>query len=126
MRDIAGAWLSFLCILHCILPVILLAGGATFGLDQMAEGFHAAWLHMVLLVPVVAILAISIPKAYRTHGNAQPAVIAVVGVLTLVFGVTLGEQFESWFTVLGSFFVILSHLLNRKILKNNNLVLAHS
>ncbi|WP_370661015.1 MerC family mercury resistance protein [Psychrosphaera algicola] len=40
MRDIAGAWLSFLCVLHCILPVILLSGGVSLGLNFVAEEMH--------------------------------------------------------------------------------------
>lgn len=124
MRDIAGAWLSFLCVLHCILPVILLSGGVSFGLHFAAEEMHETWLHTVLLLPVVAILAVSIPRAYKSHKNPQPAMVGVVGILTLIFGVTIGEHLETWFTVAGSILVITSHLLNRQSLKRNSLSVA--
>lgn len=124
MRDIVGAWLSFLCVLHCILPVVVLSGGLSLGLNHVAEEMHETWLHTVLLLPVIAILAVSIPKAYRTHKNLQPAIIAILGVVTLIFAVSIGEQFETWFTVIGSFLVIMSHLLNRKSLKSQTVSLA--
>lgn len=124
MRDVVGAWLSFLCVLHCVLPVLVIFGGVSLGLHHAADEMHEAWLHTLLLFPVIALLAFSIPKAYRIHGNPQPAVLAFFGVVTLIIAVTLGSHMETWLTVLGSFLVISSHLLNRRSLKNGTVSLA--
>ncbi|MDC2888913.1 MerC domain-containing protein [Psychrosphaera sp. G1-22] len=77
-----------------------------------------------MLLPVIVILAVSIPRAYRTHKNPQPAMVGVVGILTLIFGVTIGEHVETWFTVVGSILVISSHLLNRQSLKRTSISMA--
>lgn len=117
MRDILGAWLSILCVLHCSLPILLLSFSASFGLGELLESFHNDWLHAILIAPIIAILAVSIPKAYRAHGNPFPAYLAVSGVITLTAGVMAGHDIETFFTILGSGLVISSHLINRKSLK---------
>ena len=117
MRDVLGAWLSFLCILHCALPLLLVAFGASLGLNQIADAFHHEWLHALLLIPVILILFVSLPKAYFSHRNPQPAILGVIGVCSLVIGVMAGEQWESFLTFMGSMMVIYSHLINRKTLK---------
>lgn len=117
MRDILGAWLSILCVLHCSLPILLLSFSASFGLGELLESFHSDWLHVVLIAPIVAILSFSIPKAYLSHRNPLPGYLALAGVVTLVVGVLAGHDAETFFTVIGSGLVISSHLINRKSLK---------
>ena len=117
MRDVLGAWLSFLCILHCALPLLLVAFGTSIGLNHLAESAHQEWLHSVLLMPVIGILAFSLPKAYRVHRNPQPVFLAVVGTLSLIAGILIGGHWESFLTVMGSMLIIYSHLMNRKTLK---------
>jgi len=117
MRDVLGAWLSFLCILHCALPLLLVSFGASLGLNHLADSLHEEWLHTALLLPVIGILAVSIPKAYLTHRSPQPAIIAITGIVLLVIGILAGAQTETVLTVLGSVLVIYSHLLNRRTLK---------
>jgi hypothetical protein len=124
MRDILGAWLSILCVLHCTLPILLLSFGASFGMGQLLESFHNDWLHLILILPIVAILAISIPKAYLSHRNPLPAYLAVIGVVTLIAGVVAGHGIETIFTVIGSAMVISAHFINRKNLKERVAAMA--
>jgi len=124
MRDVLGAWLSFLCILHCALPLLILSFGASLGINHIVDSMHEEWLHTVLLIPVITILAVSIPKAYLAHRNPQPAYFAVMGTLILIVGILVGERWESFLTVMGSMLVIYSHLMNRRTLKNSRPVVA--
>lgn len=117
MRDVLGAWLSVLCMIHCFLPVILISLGVSVGLNHVAESMHHDWLHVVLLLPIVFILAISLPKAYRQHQHPLPSMLALIGVAILVIAVTLGTSIETPLTILGSIFVISSHLINKRKLK---------
>lgn len=117
MRDILGAWLSVLCVLHCSLPLLLLSFSVSFGLGEALEAFHTDWLHVILITPIVLILAFSIPKAFKVHGNPLPGYLALSGVVTLVVGIMAGHELETGFTIIGSGLVIGSHLLNRKSLK---------
>ncbi len=117
MRDILGAWLSVLCVLHCSLPILLLSLGASFGVHEFIESIHDEWLHVALIAPIVVILAISLPKSYLSHRNPLPAYLAAAGVLTLVVGAMNAHSIETLFTVLGSALVISSHLINRKTLR---------
>lgn len=119
MRDILGAWLSVLCVLHCSLPILLLSFGASFGLHEFLESIHDEWLHAALITPIVFILGISLPKAYAAHRNALPIYLAVLGVVTLTMAVIGGHHFETLLTVIGSAFVISAHLINRKSLRGH-------
>ncbi len=124
MRDILGAWLSVLCVLHCSLPILLLSFSASFGIGEVLESFHSDWLHVILIAPIVAILSVSIPKAYISHRNPLPGYLALAGVATLVIGVLSGHEVETFFTIVGSGLVISSHLINRKSLKQRVAALA--
>ncbi|NVK25442.1 MAG: MerC domain-containing protein [Gammaproteobacteria bacterium] len=124
MRDVVGASLSVLCMIHCFLPIVLVAAGASFGLHHVEETMHHDWLHIALLTPIVLLLAFSLPKAYNDHGNLKPTVLAILGVVLLVIAVVLGGVIETPVTIIGSAFVISAHLLNRRSLKNITSLIA--
>lgn len=120
MRDVVGASLSILCMIHCFLPLILVSLGASLGLSHLAESMHHEWMHIALLLPIILLLAFSLPKAYSTHGNVQPTILAVIGISILTVALLLGGNFETGLTILGSVFVITAHLINRRTLKLTN------
>lgn len=91
--------------------------GASLGLGELLEAYHTDWLHALLIVPIVSILAISLPKAYRSHGNPLPLYLAIIGVVTLVVAAIAGHYLETVLTVFGSALVISAHFINRKSLK---------
>lgn len=117
MRDVVGAWLSLLCMIHCFLPIILVSVGASLGAHQLAESMHQEWFHFVLLIPIVLLLTYSLPKSFRQHRNHQPIWLALLGLTTLVLALVIDEQYETPITMIGSVFVISAHLINRKITK---------
>lgn len=124
MRDILGVSISVLCLLHCMAPLVFLAFGASWGLHELGHSLHHEILHLVFLLPVIVLLAVSLPKGYLTHRNFTPSIIAVAGITLLVVGIVVGGVAETTFTISGSAFVIFSHLLNRRNLKNLSAVTA--
>lgn len=117
MRDIVGAALSVLCMIHCFLPLIAISVGAGVGVHQVAEHMHHDWMHLGLLFPIVLLLAYSLPTAYAQHRNLKPTAFASIGLLILVTALVVGGHWETPITILGSVFVIGAHLYNRRILK---------
>lgn len=124
MRDIVGALLSFLCIVHCLLPVFVVSYGASLGIEELAEYIGAEWLHLALLVPIIVILFFSLPKSYLQHSDVKPIALAAIGVVSLISALFLGHELEASLTVLGSSLVISAHLLNRRINNSSALVEA--
>ena len=118
MRDVLGAWLSVLCMIHCFLPILLVAFGASLGISHVAESIHEEWMHVALLTPIILILAVSLPKAYKAHHSRNPMILAILGVVTLSVAISIGDATETVLTVIGSIFVISAHLINRKKLKS--------
>lgn len=118
MRDVVGAGLSVLCMLHCLLPIVLLSAGTSFGMHEVASSMHSEWLHFMFLLPIIGLLVYSIPSAYSNHKNPIPAVIAVIGSVLLVTAIVLGGDAETPLTMVGSVFVIGAHLLNRREIKS--------
>lgn len=124
MRDVVGASLSVLCMIHCFLPLVLVSVGASFGLHQLAEYLHNEIVHIVLLLPIVLLLGFSLPKSYKQHGNIKPAILAVFGLTLLIGALILGNMLETPLTIIGSIFVISAHLINRKTVKLKKAALA--
>ena len=128
MRDVLGIWISFLCMVHCLLPGLLMLLGLAFGLSHVThishDNGHNEWLHFILLVPISLMLLFSLPKAYASHKNNKPIILALSGLTLLVMAVILGHELETPFTLAGSLLVIASHLLNRHTLKRSPLATA--
>ena len=117
MRDVVGASISILCMIHCFLPIVLVSFGSTLGMHHVADSMHHDWLHFLLLTPIVGLLAFSLPKAYYRHGNLVPTIFAVVGISILAVALLVGGEAETLLTIFGSVFVISAHMLNRRSLK---------
>lgn len=124
MRDVVGASISILCMLHCFLPLILVSVGASFGLHQVAEHLHHEWMHMVLLLPIVLLLGFSLPKSFKKHRSMAPTALAAVGLSLLIVALVLGSTIETPLTIIGSIFVISAHLLNRRTIKSVKAVIV--
>lgn len=127
MRDVVGASLSVLCMIHCFLPIILVSLGASVGLHHVEEAMHHDWLHILLLTPIILLLSFSLPKAYGEHGNAKPGILAILGIGILSVALLLGGSIETPLTMLGSVFVIAAHLMNRRSVRiSSGLVAART
>ncbi|MBH5321442.1 MerC domain-containing protein [Aurantiacibacter sediminis] len=106
--DRIGIFLSALCVTHCVLGLILVAGlglGATFLLDP---AIHRVGL---LLATLVAGVAIGI-GAVR-HRRAGPFVVAMTGLSFMGGALAVGHGAEeAVFTVIGVGLVAAGHMLN--------------
>ena len=106
--DRVGIFLSALCVLHCVLGLILVAGmgiGASFLLDP---AIHKGGL---LLATLVAGVAIGL-GALR-HRRAGPFVVAMTGLSFMGGALAVGHGAEeAILTMIGVGLVATGHLLN--------------
>ncbi len=106
--DRVGVLLSCLCLIHCVLGLVLVAGlglGATFLLDP---AIHRVGL---LLATIVAGVAIGI-GAIR-HRRAAPFVVAMTGLSFMGGALAVGHGYEeAVFTIIGVILVATGHVLN--------------
>ena len=112
--DQVGIFLSFLCVIHCMLtPVVLLCFPAVQALT--ANRFHEGFHHVLLLIlPIVALFAFY--PGYRTHRRLDVFAWAVPGFI-LIASVALYFEESTYFStaisVAGSLCLVRSHWLNR-------------
>ena len=110
--DRLGVLLSCLCLIHCVLGLVLVAGlgvGATFLLDPD--------IHRVGLVLATIIAGVAIGIGAIRHRRAAPFVVAMTGLSFMGGALAVGHGFEeAVLTVIGVILVAAGHLLNlRKI-----------
>jgi hypothetical protein len=106
--DRLGVLLSCLCLVHCVVGLILVAGmgvGATFLLDPAIHKFG------LLLATIVAGAAIGL-GAIR-HRRAAPFVVAMTGLSFMGGALAVGHGYEeAVLTVIGVVLVAAGHVLN--------------
>lgn len=106
--DRAGIFLSALCLLHCVVGIVLVAGlglGATLFLDPAIHKFG------LLLATIVAGVAIGM-GAIR-HRRAKPFVVAMTGLSFMGGALAAGHGAEEVvLTMIGVGLVASGHLLN--------------
>ncbi|WAT17160.1 MerC domain-containing protein [Aurantiacibacter sp. MUD11] len=106
--DRAGVLLSALCLLHCVLGLVLVAGlglGAGFLLDPDIHRWG------LLLATVIAGVAIGV-GAVR-HRRAKPFVVAMTGLSFMGGALAVGHGVEeAVLTMIGVTLVATGHILN--------------
>ena len=121
MKDVLGALLSLLCIIHCMLPpVLLFVGIGSLG----AHLLESEWVHWLLLLPISALAAWSLPTGFIVHRRYLPLTIGVVGIVLMVASLFVGHEYEYFAVVVAGLFLIGAHLSNRKLLQLNSQSLA--
>lgn len=110
--DKVAIGLSFVCALHCLLPLALalVPSAAIFGLDD--ELFHR-----VLLLGVLPVSAFALLSGQRRHKDKTVLAIGVTGLIILIVAAAIGHELfgetgERLITVSGSILVAISHLRN--------------
>lgn len=115
MKDIFGATISGLCIVHCMLtPVLLVMGISIAGLSFL----ESEWIHQLLAVPMVLLLVWSISQGWSIHRQRQPVIFGLTGLLLLAASLTTTDTLETCLAVSAGIILILAHLLNRKLIRN--------
>lgn len=106
--DRVGIFLSALCLIHCVLGIVLVAGmglGAGFLLDPD--------LHRVGLLLATIIAGVAIGVGAIRHRRAGPFVIAMMGLSFMGGALAVGHGFEEVvLTMIGVGLVATGHLLN--------------
>lgn len=106
--DRLGVLLSCLCLIHCVVGLVLVAGmgvGATFLLDPAIHKYG------LLLATIVAGAAIGL-GAIR-HRRAAPFVVAMTGLSFMGGALAVGHGYEeAVLTVIGVILVAAGHVLN--------------
>lgn len=121
MKDMIAAAVSGLCVLHCLLtPLLLLLGGVgvleTVLGTVLGTALSSDWVHYVLLVPVIILLAWSLPAARCQHQDPMPLRIAGTGLALLLVSLLVPAALEPWLAASGGLLLMGAHLLNRNLL----------
>ena len=112
MKDAAGAFCSGLCLCHCLLTPLFIAGGS---LGTLGVLLASEWVHQVLLLPVALFALLSFPSAYRLHQRLLPGMFGLAGVIGLFSAVIVGGSFEVVLSVIGALMLVIAHLWNRHL-----------
>jgi hypothetical protein len=109
--DGAAVALSGLCLLHCLLLPLVVAG-VPF-LAQYAE----THLHYQVLIAVIPLSVIALALGYRRHRDWRIVLAGAAGMTLLVIGATvahtqLGIAADRFFTVIGSLILAAAHFFN--------------
>lgn len=106
--DRAGVMLSALCLVHCVLGLVLVAGLGLGGTLLLDPDIHRWGL---LLATIVAGVAIGM-GAIR-HRRAKPFVVAMTGLTFMGGALAVGHGFEeAVLTMIGVTLVAAGHILN--------------
>ena len=104
-KDIVGALCSGLCVLHCVLPAFAIGVSQAGLIGAMGE---SEWVHRVLVVVSVLIIAWVMPSALKIHRNPVPSILAGLGLCSLLSGLFIHEL-ETPLTILGACMLMLAH-----------------
>lgn len=106
--DRVGVLLSCLCLIHCVLGLVLVAGlgvGATFLLDPA--------IHRAGLVLATIVAGVAIGMGAMRHRRAAPFVVAMTGLSFMGGALAVGHGYEeAVFTIIGVILVATGHVLN--------------
>jgi len=113
-KDVVGALISGVCLIHCVAgPLLLLLGFTSLGHSH----FEEQSIHFAFIAPILIFAAWSIPSGLRSHHHPIPAVLTVTGFGLVIAALKMTEQ-GFIFSVTGSVLLVIAHLYNRKLLKD--------
>jgi hypothetical protein len=111
--DHAGAAMSVLCAVHCLLTPLL--AGFYPALLRLLPG--DAVFHRTLAVVIVVAGTAAFVPGYRIHRQMIPAVLAVLGIASTLavawYGDGLTRALELGVSIPGSMLLVAAHLTNR-------------
>ncbi|MFB0611918.1 MerC domain-containing protein [Aurantiacibacter poecillastricola] len=106
--DRAGVMLSALCLVHCVLGLVLVAGLGIGGSFLLDPDIHRWGL---LLATIVA--AVAIGTGALRHRRAKPFVVAMMGLSFMGGALAVGHGYEeAVLTMIGVTLVAAGHILN--------------
>ena len=118
--DTIGLTISGTCVMHCLFAPVTLILLPVFGLTVSQEEI----LHEIFLYLIVPSAIIAITMGCRKHKDYSVAILATTGIILLVYAVVTHdnntEQTVEVLTLFGSALVVLSHLRNFSLCRQNN------
>ena len=118
--DTIGLTISGTCVMHCLFAPVTLILLPVFGLTVSQEEV----LHEIFLYLIVPSAIIAITMGCRKHKDYSVAILATTGIILLVYAVVTHdnntEQTVEVLTLFGSALVVLSHLRNFSLCRQNN------
>ena len=118
--DTIGLTISGTCVMHCLFAPVTLILLPVFGLTVSQEEV----LHEIFLYLIVPSAIIAITMGCKKHKDYSVAILATTGIILLVYAVvthdTNTEQTVEVLTLFGSALVVLSHLRNFLLCRQND------
>ena len=116
LSDKFAMTLSMVCLVHCLFAPSLIVLTYSF----MAMSVESELIHKLILLITVPVSIFALSLGYKNHKTINFIVLGVIGLLTLVLAVVmgegiLGENGELSLTMFGSALVVLSHYKNYQI-----------
>ena len=121
LSDKFAMTLSMVCLVHCLFAPSLIILTYSF----MAMSVDSELVHKLILLITVPVSLFALSLGYKNHSTMNFIALGIIGLLTLVLAVilgegVLGENGELFLTMLGSTLVIISHYKNYQICKKSN------
>ena len=118
--------LSMICLAHCLLLpsfLVILSGYITLSYDN-------EFIHYLLLFIAIPVSIYALITGAKNHSNFTFLVMGIVGIISLIFAVTVGvelwdESGEIVFTIIGASLVAFSHYKNYKLCREVDCDLCH-
>ena len=108
--------LSLACVLHCFFvpSFLILTSG------MLSVSLNNEFVHKLLVLVAVPISSFALIKGYKYHKTFSFLTFGILGLVTLILAVVLGESNlgelgEKGLTLLGSILVAYSHFKNYKL-----------
>tara|TARA_Y100000768_G_scaffold364422_1_gene324853 strand:+ start:36 stop:464 length:429 start_codon:yes stop_codon:yes gene_type:complete len=118
--DAIGITISGTCVMHCLFAPVTLILLPVFGLTVSQEEV----LHEIFLYLIVPSAIVAITMGCKKHKDYSVAILATTGIILLVYAVvthdTNTEQTVEVLTLFGSALVVLSHLRNFLLCRQND------
>jgi hypothetical protein len=119
--DHLGGFLSFLCMIHClVLPWLLIMLPFALLLDE--------YVHLWLFLAITPTAALAAWSGFRQHRQHLPAIFILLGVFLVGIAALrpIGEGLEVTLTVVGSLLLIFGHVHNGRLRDNYRLAMQIS
>lgn len=125
LADRIGATASFLCAIHCALLPFVLTLLPLLGLGFLASHeFERGFVAFAVMLAMVALVI-----GYRRHRRRLPLLLAVPGLLLLIFGITVVDlhtlTVHSVLVTCGGLLVASAHFVNLYIDRRRGLAHVH-
>lgn len=120
LLDRIAVGLSSLCLLHCLLLPVVIAG-LPFLASAGEDHFHVQ-----MLVVVIPVSTVALALGFRRHGTLGVIAMGAGGMLLLYFGGTVahaqyGIVADRMLTIAGSLLLAVTHYLNSRLSRHRPL-----